>query len=322
MMRRLLVFVALWCLLLPIVRAADKPIPVILDTDIGDDIDDAIALNLALQSPELRVLAVTTVLQDGERRADLVWKILQLFNRTDIPVGVGAEHPLLAKPRTGVVAQTAALTDAERMPAERRHSGLVLLIDTCLRSPEKVTILAYGPLTNIGIALRAEPRLREKIERIVLMNGVFFRPGLEYNTKMDPEASAIVYGSGLPVETVGLDVTLQCRFSAEHLHQLSASKLPTVQFLYKLIRIWQNGNPEQRPILHDPLAIAVTVKPDLVSTVTGSVDVETRGTPEETYGMTVFHKNSNGSVQVAQEVTATAALDFTMGRLLAPPRHP
>ena len=291
----------------------------ILDTDIGDDIDDALALSLALQSPELNVLGIVTVLQDGSRRADLVWKILSLYRRTEIPVGVGAEQPLMAQPRTGTVRQTEVLLDTDRMPADRRRNGLELLIDTCLRSPVKITLVAYGPLTNIAIALRAEPRLSEKLERIVLMNGVFFRPGLEYNTKIDPEASAIVYSSGVPVVTVGLDVTTQCLLSADHLRQFATSKLESVQFLWKLIQIWQHGNPEQRPVLHDPLAVAVTVKPDLITTARGTVAVETRGLQDRTYGMTIFRKDSGGTIQVAQEVSAAAAVDFFMSRVLMSP---
>lgn len=296
--------------------------PVFLDTDIGDDIDDALALSLALQSPELNILGITTVLQDGNRRADLVWKILELFGRTDIPIGIGAEQPLMAKPRTGIVRQTEALSPQDRLPPDRRRNGLELLIDTCLRGPDKVTIIAYGPLTNLALALRAEPRLRDRVERIVLMNGVFFRPGLEYNTKIDPEASAIVYSSGLPVVTVGLDVTLQCRLTADHLQQFSQSRLDTVQFLWKLIRIWQNGKPDQAPILHDPLAIAVTVKPDLIATVSGTVEVETRGTPDWTYGMTIYRSDPSGTVRVAQEVSSAAAIEFFVSRVVAPPRAP
>ncbi len=295
--------------------------PVILDTDIGDDIDDALALSLALQSPELNVLAVITVLQDGNRRADLVWKILELYRRTEVPVGIGAEQPLLAPPRTGTVRQTEALAATDRLPPDRRRNGLELLIETCLRSPVKVTLVAYGPLTNVALALRAEPRLREKLDRIVLMNGVFFRPGLEYNTKIDPEASAIVYSSGVPIVTVGLDVTTLCRLSPEHLRQFATSQLESVQFLWKLIQIWQHGNPDQRPVLHDPLAVAVTVKPDLVTTVTGTVEVETHGLPDRTYGMTIFRKDLAGTTQVAQEVSAAAAVDFFIARVLAPPRR-
>jgi inosine-uridine nucleoside N-ribohydrolase len=296
-------------------------IPVILDTDIGDDIDDALALALALQSPELDLRAIVTVLNDGSRRADLAWRILELYGRTDIPVGIGAEEPILAKPRTGIVKQTQALPQGYSMPAGKRHSGMELLIETCLQSPEKITIIAYGPATNIGLALRAEPRLKEKIARIVLMNGVFFRPGLEYNTRMDPEASAIVYSSGLPVTAVGLDVTMQCRLSADQLHAVASSPLPTVKFLYELIRIWQGGNEAQRPILHDPLAIASTLKPDLINTARGQVTVETHGMPGETYGMTVFHKDDAAKVNVAQEVSSAAFIDLFLQRVLAAPRQ-
>jgi purine nucleosidase len=301
--------------------AEERPLPVFLDTDIGDDIDDALALALALQSPELKVLGISTVLQDGEQRADLVWHILQLYGRTDIPVGSGAERPLVAPPRTGPVRQTEALRPRDAMPADRRRNGVELLIDTCMHSTDKVTLIAYGPLTNIALALRAEPRLRERIERIVLMNGVFFRPGLEYNTKMDPEASAIVYSSGLAVTTVGLDVTMQCQLTADHLRQFAESPLENVQFLWKLIQIWQGGNASQWPILHDPLAVAVTVKPDLVTTVAGAVSVELKGTPEQTYGMTVFRRGAGGPVRVAQEVSSAAAIEFFMQRVVAASRR-
>ena len=296
--------------------AEERPLPVFLDTDIGDDIDDALALALALQSPELKVLGISTVLQDGPRRADLVWRILQLYGRTDIPVGSGAERPLVAPPRVGPVRQTEALRPQDAMPADRRRNGVELLIDTCMRSAEKVTLIAYGPLTNIALALRAEPRLSERIGRIVLMNGVFFRPGLEYNTKMDPEASAIVYSSGLSVTAVGLDVTMQCQLTADHLRRFAESPLENVQFLWRLIQIWQGGNASQRPILHDPLSVAVTVKPDLVTTSAGTVSVELKGTPEQTYGMTVFRRSATGPVRVAQEVSSAAAVEFFMHRVV------
>jgi purine nucleosidase len=296
--------------------AEERPLPVFLDTDIGDDIDDALALALALQSSELKVLGISTVLQDGPRRADLVWHILQLYGRTDIPVGSGAERPLVAPPRTGQVRQTDLLRPQDAMPADRRRNGVQLLIDTCMHSTDKVTLIAYGPLTNIALALRAEPRLPDRIERIVLMNGVFFRPGLEYNTKMDPEASSIVYNSGLPVTAVGLDVTMQCQLTADHLRQFAESPLEKVQFLWKLIQIWQGGNANQRPILHDPLAVAVTVKLDLVTTVEGTVAVELKGTPEQTYGMTMFRRSAGGPVRVAQEVSSAAAIEFFMQRVV------
>src|SRR3954453_21118890 len=113
-------------------NAVAAPTPVFLDTDIGDDIDDALALALAVQSPELKVLGVATVLQNGQRRADLAWKILRDYGRTDIPVGVGAEQTLMGKASTEVVRQTLALGPDDVQPAENRQNGLRLMIDTIL----------------------------------------------------------------------------------------------------------------------------------------------------------------------------------------------
>ena len=310
------------CLLLATCfAAAQTPIPVILDTDIGDDIDDALALALALQSPELDVRAVVTVLQHLERRADLVWKILRLYGREDIPVGMGAEQPLLTPPRTGEVRQTSALSAEDRLPDDKRRNGLGLYLDTILRSPRKVTVLAYGPLTNVALALKAEPRIAEKIERLVLMNGVFFQgPRLEYNTLRDPEAAAIVFSSGLPIITVGLDVTMKCQLSLEDLKRLEGSSVPAVKFLSGLIQIWQEGKPERRPVLHDPLAVAVTFRPELIRTQVGRVEVETRGEEGRTHGMTILRPDPGGPVRVASEVEAGEFVRLFMDRVAAAPR--
>ena len=139
---------------------------------------------------------------------------------------------------------------------------------------------------------------------------------------MDPEASAIVYDAGIPVVAVGLDVTMQCRLSEEHLRRMNESKFENVLFLRKLISIWQAENENRTPILHDPLAVAVIVRPDFVTTLAGHVDVETRGVPDRTYGMTLFRKDPKGNVRVAQEVTAAALVGFFIDRVAAAPRHP
>lgn len=300
--------------------SAAQPVPVILDTDIGDDIDDALALAVALQSPELKVLGVVTVLQRGEARADLTYRILELYKRTDIPVGIGAEQTLLGKVSNDMVKQTDQLPAGYHMPAGKRRNGISLMIDTLMNSPQKVTVLAYGPATNVALALRAEPRIKDKIERIMLMNGVFFRSGLEYNTFRDPEASQIVYNSGLPVATVGLDVTMKCKLSLEQLKQMEDSKLENVRFLRALIGSWQNGSHEKQPILHDPLAVLVTIRPELVEFARGSVTVETKGQPDVSYGLTSFKAAKDGMVQVAREVKASEAVDLFVSRVIAAPR--
>lgn len=304
-------------LLVPAILSAQR-IPVILDTDIGDDIDDALALALVLQSPELDLKAITTVLEAGERRADLAYRILELYDRTEVPIGAGAEQTLLGPLKNAVPIQMSALPAGYHMPAAKRQNGVRLLLDTLRSSPQKITVLAVGPLTNIALALRAEPQIVSKIERIVLMNGVFFRAGLEYNTFRDAEASAIVYASGLSIATVGLDVTTQCKLNAEQVQRFVQHANPAVQFLGKLIQAWQNGKSTQYPTLHDPLAVLMMVRPSLLTMVKGMVDVETHGTPGLTQGLTMWRKDANGKTEVAQEVRSGDAVQLFLERLVGP----
>ncbi|MGE5567881.1 MAG: nucleoside hydrolase [Rhodospirillales bacterium] len=304
-------------LLAGILPVAGGPIPVILDTDIGDDIDDALALALALRSPELDVRAVITVFQNREGRADLAWRILKRYGRDEIPIGMGAEMPLIAPPRTGPVLQTQFPTPNERMPDSQRRNGIQLLIDTCLRSPGKVTVVAYGPLTNIALALRAEPRIKDKIEHLIVMNGRFFSPGTEYNTTCDPEAAAIVFDSGIPITAVGLDVTMQCELEPADMTRMERAAEGPAKFLRDLVDFWYGNHPEpkHRPILHDPLALAAVFQPGLIRTETGRVVVETRGQPGRTYGMTLFRRDPRGTTRVASAVEARRFMDLFMDRV-------
>lgn len=306
----------LWLFLLTSIIGSAQRIPVVLDTDIGDDIDDALALALVLQSPELDLKAVITVLEAGEKRADLAYRLLELYGRTEIPVGAGAEQTLLGPLRNAVPIQISAMPAGYHMPAEKRQNGIRLLLDTLRQSPQKMTVLAVGPLTNIALALRTEPQIAAKIDRIMLMNGVFFRAGTEYNTFRDAEASAIVYASGLPITTVGLDVTTQCKLNAEQVQRFTQHPSAGAQFLGQLIKAWQNGNSTQYPTLHDPLAVLTLIRPTLVTLVKGKVDVETHGTPGRTQGLTYLQKDPSGPTQVAQEVRSTEAVQLFLERLV------
>src|SRR5437867_672898 len=142
---------------------AQRPIPILFDTDIGDDIDDALALALALQSPELEVRGVTTVIDDTESRTRLAWKQLGLYRRRDIPLATGASEPLLDPVRTTRARQFEVLTAEDVIPASARRRAVDLIIQTLLASPQKMTVVPVGPLTNIALALKTEPRIKEKI---------------------------------------------------------------------------------------------------------------------------------------------------------------
>jgi purine nucleosidase len=314
----------LLCLLLAAAVCRAQPrIPIIFDTDIGDDIDDALALALALQSPELDVRAVTTVIDDTESRTRLAWKELGIFNRQDIPLGTGASEPLLDPVRKGVSRQFEVLTPQDMAPAAARRRASELIVETLLASPQKITLVPVGPLTNIALALKTEPRIKAKIERIVIMGGAFEMLKPEYNILRDRIAAEIVFRSGVPITAVGLDVTTKCKLQAADIERLRAGKNPASSFLVHLIELWQDGKEGKFPTLHDPLAVAVSFLPALVETRQGSVEVETNS--PLTNGVTIFKsadqlpKGQSATTQVALKVDASRFVDLLVERLAAAP---
>jgi inosine-uridine nucleoside N-ribohydrolase len=298
--------------------AQTRRVPVIFDTDIGDDIDDALALALALQSPELDVKLVTTVADDVESRTRLAWKELGLFGRQDIPLATGAPEPLLDPRYPDKAAQFGILTAADQPPASARERAADKIIETLLASPVRMTLIPVGPLTNIALALREEPRIREKIERIVLMGGAYYPARREYNIYRDRIAAQIVFSSGIPITGVGLDVTEKCRLEGADLDRLKNAQNPATQFLYRLIELWQKDNPNRLPTLHDPLAVGTALRPTLVETQTGGVQVEI--VSPAFFGATVFRLDEKSGTRVARVVNVREFLDLFTERVSAPPR--
>ena len=305
---------------------AQQPIPIIFDTDIGDDIDDALALALALQSPELDVRLITTVIDDTESRTRLAWKELGLYGRRDIPLATGASEPLLDPVRPGRARQFEVLTAEDTVPAAARRNAATVIIETLHSSRQKLTLVPVGPLTNIALALKLDPAIKEKIERIVLMGGAFDLLRSEYNIRRDRAAARIVFASGVPITAVGLDVTTRCKLEGADLDRLRAADNPASRFLVRLIALWQNNRPDQYPTLHDPLAVAVAFEPRLVETQLGRVEVETSS--PLTNGMTLFTpfdrlpKDARTSTLVARQVNVRRFLDLFVARLSASPRRP
>jgi purine nucleosidase len=314
----------LFFLLLAAAAFGQRSIPIIFDTDIGDDIDDALALALALQSPELDVRAVTTVIDDTESRTRLAWKELGLYGRRDVALGTGASEPLLDPRHTSRARQFEVLRPEDIAPSAARRRAADLIVEGLLASPEKLTLVPVGPLTNIALALKLEPRIKEKIERIVLMGGAFDLLRSEYNIQRDRAAAQIVFSSGVPITVVGLDVTTRCKLEGSDLDRLRSAQNPASQFLVRLIGLWQNENAERYPTLHDPLAVAVTFLPALIEAQAGRVQVETSS--PLTNGMTLFTPANRlppgtpASTLVARQVNVRRFLDLFVDRLSAAPR--
>ncbi|HSP70254.1 MAG TPA: nucleoside hydrolase [Bryobacteraceae bacterium] len=303
--KRLMLLVAL-CLN----ASAQTRIPILLDTDIGDSIDDAMALAFALRSPELDVRAVTTVIDDVESKTRLAWKMLGIFNRRDIPLAMGATEPLLDPVMATSSREFGVLTRNDTIPDAARRRAVDLIVDTLLESRQKITVVAIGPLTNIALALKADPRIKNNIERIVIMGGAYFTSQAEYNFKRDRTAAEIVFHSGVPITAVGLDVTSQGKLREKDLDQLRLATDPMGQFIVRLLDLAEEETHEAHPTLHDPLAIAAIIRPDLVNFQPGTVDIPLSGA-----GQAVFRPAAGSKTQVGAKVNAAAFLDLLTERL-------
>jgi purine nucleosidase len=300
---------------LPLTVSAQSRIPVIIDTDIGDAVDDSLALGLALSSPELDVRAVTTVIDDVESKTRLAWKELVLFGRRDIPLAMGSPEPLLDPKLETHPRAFHLLTPSDKIPDSARMPAAVFLVESLMNARAPITLIALGPLTNIALALKTEPRIKSHIDRIVVMGGAYSSPQLEYNIKRDPVAAQIVFQSGVSILAAGLDVTTPCKLRSDDLERLRVTESPAAHFLLRLIELSQAETGEMLPTLYDPLAVAAVFRPDLIETSPGTVEVSLADGP--TRGQTRFTPAPNGTTRVGVKVNAQAFLDLFIQRVAA-----
>jgi purine nucleosidase len=290
---------------------------VLLDTDIGDDIDDALALALALRSPEIELIGLTTVFGDTLLRARLAKHVLHVFERDDIPVAAGIPSPMLARHRPSGVPQAAILTtDANDEPAISKCSGPELIIEKAMTYPGRLTLLCIGPLTNIATALLIEPHLFMAIRNIVMMGGTSGIPWPEWNVRSDARAAQIVLAAGIPITLLGWNITTRCHLKAEDIQQLRIKNTPQTRLLSELIATWQQHRPRWQPVypfLHDPLTIAAVCAPELLRFQEMTARTLTHGPLR---GFMVPRLMNGPLVNAAVDIKAEQAKEWVMERLL------
>lgn len=254
------------------------PTTILLDTDIGTDVDDAIALALILASPELDLRAITTVSGDTRLRGRIARKLLALGGAAHVPVAAGVREPVLRQRNflwlghegRGIVG------DEDELPLSPSH-GVDLFIETVLR--ERPHVVAIGPLSNLAVAIMKEPAVIEAIPHLTLMGGALGRrpdvPAMEYNLGSDAEAAVVVLNAGIPTTIVPLDVTFRVFFTAADLARLRRQPTPLLRAVCDAIEIWaplQHSFFESSPgfrddivsYLHDPLTVALLLDPSLI----------------------------------------------------------
>lgn len=279
----------------------DKALPIIIDCDPGHD--DAIALILALASPKLNVLAVTTSAgnQTPDKTLRNALRILTLLGRHDIPVAGGAPKPLLRELIIADNVHGESGLDGPALPepgfAPQALTAVELMAKTLRASAEPVTLVPTGPLTNIALLLSAHPELKAKIARIVLMGGSAgpgnWTPAAEFNIYVDPEAAEMVFGAGVPITMCGLDVTHAAQVMDEDIERIRAITNPIARTVAELLDFFMiyHRDPKWGFIgapLHDPCTIAWLLRPELFEGIECHVSVETQG--QYTVGMTVVDR--------------------------------
>jgi len=277
---------------------------IILDTDPGTD--DAMALMLALNSPELDIRAVTVVPGNVTAKQGLenALRMISLANRCNIPVAAGAQHPLFQKLITAEFWHGKnGLANIELPPSKCKvdsRYGPDLIIEMVHAAPHEITLVPVGPLTNIALAVEKDPSIVPLVREVIIMGGSItggnVNAAAEANIYNDPEAAQIVFQAGWPLTMVGLDVGDKTLFSPKYLAQLGQTHGPMNDFIYQaahyLIDLSAQFGSGGTP-MYDPLAVGVAIDATLVKAPPMHVDIETRG--EFTRGETVA--NRHGAVE-------------------------
>lgn len=323
------------------------PRRVIIDTDPG--VDDALAIFLALHSPELKVEAITPVAGNVPLELTLpnALKLLEICGRSDIPVAAGASRPLERQLVTAANVHGNNGLGGVEFPAPRikpvRESAPQLIRRMVRQSPGQISIVAIGPLTNVALALRDEPQLASQIRGITVMGGSLsggnITPAAEFNSYVDPEAAKIVYQSGAHITMIGLDVTRKVVLSEAQVGRLEASRNPAGRAAGRIMRATleqtrRTGGNGGKLLVHDALALGSFIDPSFVQLHDLQIEVETKG--ELTAGETVAYRKApvrrsaplagasapkddlfHPNAQVALEVDSERFLTFLIDRLTA-----
>ncbi len=277
------------------------PIKVLLDTDIGSDIDDAVCLAYLLANPDCELLGITTVTGEAEARARMASALCKVAGKR-IPIYPGREEPLLVPQKQPHAPQSAALT---RWPHEvhfPKGQAVEFLRQTIRAYPHDVILLAIGPLTNVAGLFAADAEIPTLLKALVLMCGVFTNSQagvgpLEWNAMLDPTATAIVYRAHTSVHrSIGLDVTCRVTMSASEVRQ--RFQTPLLQPVLDFAKVWFERM--DKITFHDPLAAVTIFDETVCGFERGQVDVELCS--ERLAGLTHWTADPQGRHEVALTV--------------------
>ena len=272
----------------------------LLDTDIGSDIDDAVCLAYLLAQPQCNLLGITTVTGEAVNRAMIASALCKAAGKT-IPIYPGCEMPILVEQLQPVAPQSAALDRWDHETSFPKGEAVEFLRRTIRANPGEVVLLAIGPLTNIGLLFAQDPQIPYLLKSLIMMCGVFtnrfdVQGDTEWNAKLDPHASEIVYRAPVRVHrSIGLDVTMQTVLKAEDVRK--KFQTPLLKPVLDFAEVWFRNSRDM--IFHDPLAATTIFDESICGFERGTVTVSAQNAP----GKTIWSPDESGKHEVALTVS-------------------
>ncbi len=287
--------------------------PAILDTDIGTDVDDILALVLLARAAELQLIGVTTVYGDTSLRARITRLVLDQMDYSHVPIGVGARETLTGRPVWWAGHEGHGLPEIDGVQIDEDDTAAALLGRAAAAHRGQLELFAIGPLTNVAEAISADETFATSLHHLYIMGGAFWTEHAEHNIKSDPEAAEIVFRSGISMTVCGLDVTKRAWLREPDVVRVGADAGSIGHVLADQVRRWWAfiGANENNP--HDPLAILPAIRPELFRFEQCDVRVELDG---ENSGRTRLDRCGAGSVRIAADVDAEAAEREIVRRLI------
>lgn len=285
---------------------------VILDTDIGSDVDDLLALALIFGTPQIDLIAVTTVYGDTVLRAQIAKRVARLGCR-EVHVEAGEEQPLSGRDVWWAGHEGVLYPDIETEVIDGRDA-VGFLVDTALAEPGTIDVVAIGPLTNIARAIQRDARFTGAVRHLWVMGGAFAAEEPEHNLRSDAAAAEVVFGSGLPVTVVGLDVTRRVRIDAGAVARMAAPGTAFGSVVAAEVRQWWDLWTTTFNVPHDPVAVLAMTDPQFFTlSAHGSITVDTQG---EVLGVSRFTEG-HGTARVVRDLDVNAVTDAIIDRIAA-----
>ncbi|MDA0681150.1 MAG: nucleoside hydrolase [Proteobacteria bacterium] len=311
------------------VAQVDYPVPIIFDTDfVMPPSDDSMALMLALQSPEIEILGITTVAGNDslERATSDVLRMLEIANQAGIAVYQGADMPLVHEKSDYAVRKYGNWYSNEAPPippggfATKKpedETAVSFIVRTVMSRPQQVTLVAIGPLTNIAQAIRAEPGFAKNVKQLVIMGGAVallpdgagnMTPNAEFNFWVDPEAAYVTLRSGIPIELSPLNVSRKSALTKAWYEKIVAVETPLTQLLRETLGHQFESEPDRAWLMYDQIAMASVIDPTLVTSERLYVDVDIDHGIN--YGVSVAGREIWPGAEGAQQINVQYELDW------------